>query len=325
MNGLLGPTVDANMQTAMELLELAGSLKPDIVCLPEAFATAGTPGGPHDKAQELSGPAIEACASVARKLSSYIICPVLTTREGRVYNSAVIIDRAGGIAGVYEKVHPVTSRWDFSEVESGVTPGSEAGVFELDCGRIGVQICFDIGFPETWQDLADGGAELVFWPSAYDGGFPLRAYAYLHSYYVVSSVRTVRSRIIDPLGEVLECTGRRMQVASQRIDLDYMVCHSDFHWQMAAEMTRTHGADVYTRTLDEEGRFLVASDRDDLELSALAQEWGLGSNRDYHDRHRRAYTSLRQGKEAEPQIPPYAGREPYTRMGLEEWREKRES
>jgi len=108
-------------------------------------------------------------------------------------------------------MHPVTTSSDYTVFEGGTAPGGRlsdgaALTFDLDFGRIGIQICFDAGFPETWQALADQGARIVFWPSAYNGGFPLRVYAYLHHYYVVSSVRTDKSRIIDPCGTILAQT-----------------------------------------------------------------------------------------------------------------------
>ena len=75
-----------------------------------------------------------------------------TTRNGRSRNSAVIVDRQGEILGIYDKAQPVTSSSDTTVFESGVAPGStDVPVFGLDFGRIGIQICYDIGFPETWQ------------------------------------------------------------------------------------------------------------------------------------------------------------------------------
>ncbi|MCX8183478.1 MAG: carbon-nitrogen hydrolase family protein [Crenarchaeota archaeon] len=126
----------------------------------------------------------------ARAAKCYIICPILTKRRGKIWNSAILIGRNGEIIGIYDKVHPVTSSSDYTVFEGGVSPGKEALAFDLDFGRVGIQICFDIIFPESWRELAEKGVKIVFWPSAYNGGFPLQVYAYLHQYYVVSSVRS---------------------------------------------------------------------------------------------------------------------------------------
>ena len=88
----------------------------------------------------------------------------------------------------------------------------EPKVFDLDIGRIGVLICFDIQWPKEWATLGEMGAEIVFWPSAYDGGFPLQARAWDHHYYVVSAVKSTRARIIDITGEILMQAGPRATV-----------------------------------------------------------------------------------------------------------------
>ncbi|MFC1582282.1 carbon-nitrogen hydrolase family protein [Planctomycetota bacterium] len=316
-----GPDRKANIKRIMALTDQAGCQQPDIICLPEAFATVAVDAGLEEKAEAVPGPTVEAFAGKACEYNTNIICPLLTAREGRFYNSAVVIDRTGEIVGIYDKVQPVTNTSDFTEVERGIVPGREAQVFDLDCGRIGIQICFDIGFPNTWEQLAQQGAEAVFWPSAYDGGFPLQAHAYTNDYYVASSVRSVRPRIINPLGEIIAQGGRRQQVITATVDLDYLVCHCDYHWGMDKELIKKYGTDVTITMMDEEGKFLVYSNREDLPMQKLAEEFGLESRRDYHARHAAAYTALREGQKPEAQRTPYLGREAYTPMSLEEWQQ----
>lgn len=311
MGGVRKKTVDENREHMLGILDLACAQKPDIVCLPENFATVGSDEALAQKAEPIPGPTTDACAKRAREHRTYIVCPLTNERSGKFHNSAVILDRDGQVAGVYDKVQPVTSTADFTEVEHGMTPGDDAPVFELEFGRIGCQICFDVGFPDTWKQLADRRAELVFWPSAYDGGFPLQCYAYLHSYYVVSSVRTTHSRIINPLGEVLDHTSPRMPIASRVIDLDYIVCHGDFHAGMDRRLLQECGPGVTVRRCREEGRFLVESNSDDAPLSKLIEQFGLERVQDYHARHLPAYEAIRAGRTPEPQSPPYLGREPY--------------
>jgi len=306
------------------VLALGWSQEPDLVCLPEGFSTAGSTLSRAEKSETVPGPTTDFFAALAREHRSIIICPIATAREGRFCNSAVILDRNGDVAGVYDKVQPVTSTWDFSEMESGVTPGSQVPVFDLDCGRVGIQTCFDIEFPETWVELDRQGTEIVFWDSAYDGGFPLQAYAYLHSYYVVSSVRSSHARIINPLGEVLDHTGPRVPIAVRTIDLDYMVCHHDFHHGMIEEMMRLHGDKVSVRMMQEEGKTLVESNSEEMPMGKLAEVFGLVSRREYADRHRRAYPALRRGEAPEPQRPGFAGRQPYSAMELAEWEKIRD-
>jgi beta-ureidopropionase len=314
-----GPTPEANRTRVAALIDRAAEFKPDILCLPEGLAAAGTGLKPAEAAEGVHGTTVDLVASRARAMQANIICPIHTRRDGRVYNSAVVIDRQGRVAGIYDKVQPVTGRSDLTEMEEGVTPGREARVIDLDCGRIGIQICFDIGFPETWRSLAEQGAEAVFWPSAYDGGLPLTAFAYLHDYYVISAVRTGHSRIIDPLGNLLADTAPDRDIIAARVDLDYMVCHLDYHYGIRETLERAYGAGVTVRSMQEEGKFLISSNMPDNPLATLAAEYGLGSRRDYHARHEQAYPALREGRAPTPQAPPYLGREPYKAVTAGEW------
>jgi len=40
-------------------------------------------------------------------------------RDGKIWNSAIVIGRDGDIVGIYDKVHPVTSTPDYTEFEGG--------------------------------------------------------------------------------------------------------------------------------------------------------------------------------------------------------------
>jgi predicted amidohydrolase len=280
------------------LVERSLSLHPDLVCLPECFSKLGIPGGADF--EPVPGPTTEHFMAVARRNRCHIICPLKTERDGVRRNSAVVIDRSGGIAGIYDKVHPVTARADYSSFE-GVRPGEQVAVFDLDFGRIGIQICFDIGFPEGWADLERQGARLVFWPSAYTGGFPLQAYAWLHHYYVISAVRTDCARIIDPCGRVLAETTRRQKLAWLDINPDFVVAHNDFNYRVPGAIQAAYGDRVVVRTYAEEGHFLIEPADDGLTTDRLREEFAFESTRQYHDRHRRGYAQIGRGEAAAPQ------------------------
>jgi predicted amidohydrolase len=79
--------------------------------------------------------------------------------DGRIYNSAALVD-ATGVLAVYRKVH----LWDKEKLI--FTPGSvEPPVVDTPVGRIGVLICFDLEFPEFSRSLALRGAELIAVPT----------------------------------------------------------------------------------------------------------------------------------------------------------------
>lgn len=298
----------------MGLLDLALRNKPDLVCLPETFTTAGVAAGETvDAAEGVPGPTTDAVAKRAASHRCYVICPVRTRRAGRLWNSAVVIDRSGVIVGTYDKMDPVTTSHDYTTFENGVMPGSHAAVFDLDFGRIGIQICFDAGFPEHWEKLAQRGARLVIWPSAYNGGFPLQVYASLHEYYVVSSVRSDRSRIIDPCGQVLAETDRLANVVVRDINLDYLVCHLDFNYSVPDLIMDAYPGRVDVRLHHDDGRFLVEPTDAGVTTEQLRKQFGFEPARQYFQRHREAYCALREGKQAQPQVAAHGNRPQYTK------------
>jgi predicted amidohydrolase len=302
------PSVEQNRQHVLGLCDLALAQKPDLVCLPETFSTAIIQKDVPELAEPVPGPTIDAAAERARRGRCYVICPLFTRRDGICRNSAVIIGRDGSIVGIYDKLKPVTSSNDFAILERGVTPGRGPEVFDLDFGRIGMQICFDIGFPEQWQRIQAQGARLVFWPSAYHGGFQLQAYAALHEYYVVTSVCSGRSRVIDPLGQMLAQTDPASNVLCMDLNLDFAVCHMDFNYAIPDRIAAAYGERVRVRQQPEGGLFLVEPAEAGLTVAALQREFGFESRQQYLKRHRDAYAQIAAGKTPQPQSAPHGTR-----------------
>ena len=299
-----GPTVDDNLRRAGRLVEMAAQDRPDIICLPETFPFLGVASSdPADVAEPVPGPITEIAAGWARKHETNLICPIKEKRDDLYYNVAVVIDRKGQIVGTYDKLHPVTSSHDFTQFESGITPGREPQVFDLDIGRIGVLICFDSNWPADWARLAEMGAEIVFWPSAYDGGFKLRAYAWLHHYYVVSACLSSHARIVDITGEVLAESGMRTSVIEAEIDLEKKYMHTDFNASQIPAMKAKYGRDVEIRIYNKEAGMTVTSNRPGLSVDDLRAEFDLEEIPEYARRHDVAEKDTREGRKPEPQTP----------------------
>lgn len=76
-----------------------------------------------------------------------------------LYNVRYLCHRDGKIER-YEKLHITPN-----EVKVwGIQGGSEIKVFDTDCGKVGVLICYDAEFPELGRILADQGMEILFVP-----------------------------------------------------------------------------------------------------------------------------------------------------------------
>lgn len=90
------------------------------------------------------------------------------TPEGAYFNTAILVDGAGKIVGKYRKIHLPGHRenepWrPFQHLEKRYFRKGDLGfgVFDAFDGKVGMCICNDRRWPETWRVLGLKGAELV--------------------------------------------------------------------------------------------------------------------------------------------------------------------
>src|SRR5687768_979857 len=157
---LRGNTVKELIANTVKAMESVASYTPDVVCLPETFHVAGLPKSlplSAETAEEPIGHITRPLADFAKKFRCYVIAPIYTVEKGHHYNSAVLIDRNGKLAGVYHKIRPTEGEIN----KTGLSPGPiDPPVFDTDFGKIGIQICFDIEWPDGWKRLKEKGAEM---------------------------------------------------------------------------------------------------------------------------------------------------------------------
>jgi deaminated glutathione amidase len=221
-------------EQCLRLVEEAGERGADIVCLPE-FAAADLENHKYTPTS-VPGPVTDAFAKLAVRHEMYVIVPMIESGpagESRYYNTAVLLDRKGRIAGKYRKTHLCLP--GHAEGECTI-PGDEVPVFETDFGKIGITICMDIHYPELYATLALRGAEVMFWPTAamdYTGdlieslvnarAIDNQAYFvpchYIQLPYLVGK-HYGRSRVVDCMGRVRADTGHFPGVALAEVDLD---------------------------------------------------------------------------------------------------------
>ena len=155
--------VQKNLQTALGSIALAMEQKADMIVFPEMFMTGYLLG--KKAAESALAPDsiyIVTLQHAARQSNIAVVMGFPEKGEdGQVYNSMMFIDRDGSIAYVYRKTHLFgeTDRAQFA-------PGQEIKAFDTSFGRIGMQICYDIEFPETSRLLALDGAQLICAASA---------------------------------------------------------------------------------------------------------------------------------------------------------------
>lgn len=77
----------------------------------------------------------------------------------KLYNVSHICRRDGS-SGEYRKIHITPS-----EISAwGITGGNELGIFDTDCGKVGIVICYDVEFPELARIYAEKGVQILFVP-----------------------------------------------------------------------------------------------------------------------------------------------------------------
>ena len=157
-----------NLDVCLARLEEAAGLGASILVLPEC----AIPGYMWDSAEEampfaeeIPGPSTAALERECARLGVHVVCGLLE-RDGDALHNAAVLVGPDGLVGTYRKTH-----LPYLGVDRFVVAGDELPVFETPLGRIGVEICYDLRFPEVTRTLALRGADLVAHPT----NFPVAA------------------------------------------------------------------------------------------------------------------------------------------------------
>lgn len=270
-----------------DAVDKAGSANMDVIALPELCR------GLNEKSEEdLHGPTVTAMAALAKKHHTYIVCPIDRRNGSLRLNTTVLLDRLGNVACTYDKVFPYWSEYD---VHPPMNVGENAQVYPADFGSLGFATCFDVNFPEVWKRLADKGAEVVIWPSAYSAGSSLQAHALNHHFYIVSVTQTSDCLVYDITGEKLFYQkSEKVNVAAVTLDLDRGIYHENFNLDKRDKLLKEHPEDVeQEKWMKLEQWFVLKAKRPGVSVRALAKQYGLEELRHYLDRDRRAIDGRR--------------------------------
>jgi predicted amidohydrolase len=94
----------------------------------------------------------------AKRNKAWVIYGCTRKAANGVFNTALIYNRSGGLAGMYDKLHLQTHDYKY-------IPGKHLNVYESDFGLFGVMICADRRWPETTRTLTLKGARVIFNPT----------------------------------------------------------------------------------------------------------------------------------------------------------------
>ncbi len=164
--------VDDNIARAAALAAEAAD-GADLVVLPEYVQYRGSEAGYRASARPIPGPTTAPFERIAREHGCWLLAgshAEASVDPERPSNTAVLLDRAGGLAATYRKLHLFDVAVDDgpSDTESArVTPGDRAVVADVDGIGVGLSICYDLRFPELYRALAMAGAGVLAVPAVF--------------------------------------------------------------------------------------------------------------------------------------------------------------
>ena len=277
-NFAYGNDRDSILRQLRDQLAASSSYHPDLVCFTEeSMLPCGDAGW-----EESNALALEIFRQGARDLGSNVVCCLeepSVKYPGRSYNTVYFINRDGDILKKYRKRH-IT----FRAIAKRGLSGRDLAVCDMDIGRVGAMICFDLGWREDWQKLKEMGAQLVVWSSAYQGGFLPNAYAAVHQYWVVTSCwNRAISRIIDPFGQEVAHSSRWECFAMADIDLGAELFHFDHHNDIPRQLRLELGDKVEISIKDGDNIFMLSSKDPQWPLSRIKEHYNLITYQEYQD------------------------------------------
>jgi predicted amidohydrolase len=287
------------LEKMASLVDEEGARGTDVIVLPELCRGMDT-----TSEESLHGPTVTAMSGLAKKHKTYIACPIDRKDGKRRLNTVVLLDRSGLVVCLYDKVFPYWTEYD---LQPPINPGDAVHVLQADFGRMGFATCFDANFPEVWKGLADKGAEMIIWPSAYSAGLSLQAHAINHHYYIVSCSETPDCLVYDITGErmLYESASQDLNISRVTLDLDRVVFHENFNLAKRDKLLSEHAQDVtQEKWLKLEQWFVLRAKRPGVSARDLACSYGMEELRHYLDRSRVAIDQRRGWEFAEETVYP---------------------
>jgi len=192
----------------------------DLVLCPELFMGGYNPELDYNMLAETpDGPFARGIADIARRHNVAIAYGYPERGEGAVYNAAALIGPDGGLLANHRKRLPSPGSFE----ETAFANGPAVSFANLNDWRIAIVICYEVEFPESIRQAAQGGAQLVLVPTALGAQWgvvsekvvPARAFengvwmAYAdHAGQDGEIAFHGGSRIVDPMGRDMAVAGQ---------------------------------------------------------------------------------------------------------------------
>ncbi|XP_025203414.1 deaminated glutathione amidase [Melanaphis sacchari] len=219
---------EKNYQMCKALITNAHKCGAKMIFMPEAFDYIE-----EDKtktlemAESLNGPLINSYKSLAKSLDIWLSLGGFHEKfsETKLRNTHLVINNKGEIAETYHKIHLYDVQIPSKNIQAFESSIIEAGTkisppVKTPIGKVGLAICYDMRFSQIAIALAENGADILTYPSAFFFGtgayhweILLRARAIETQSYVIAAAQTGNhsstrkswghSMVVDPLGTVI--------------------------------------------------------------------------------------------------------------------------
>lgn len=265
------------------LVAAQASYKADFVLFPEFFTApllTLKPGlGPLQGMRQLAlltPELVEACSRMAVAHQINIVAGTMPVWEkGKLYNVATLCRRDGSTESQY-KLHPTPGEVRDWHMQGG----AELKVFDTDAGRIGIEVCYDVEFPELARLQAEQGMDILFVPSWTDSKYGYQRVRFCaQARAIENECYVVLGSSVGMLPEV-DCLDNQYGQSAVFAPSDYGFPHD----AVQAEATANCAMNLVT----------------DLDLGKLVQVRSQGSVRNAqdrrHDLYRLQWTGRKGGK-----------------------------
>lgn len=159
--------IEAFYEQVKFFVDAVSGYKSDFLMFPEFFNTPLLQPYNHLPEIEAMRKLAEFTSEIVKKIQEYAVSynvniisgsmPILD--DGKLYNATYLCHR-NGLTEEYRKIHITPNEQKYY----GMSGGDKIGVFDTDCGKIGILICYDVEFPELSRIYADQGMQILFVP-----------------------------------------------------------------------------------------------------------------------------------------------------------------
>lgn len=231
---------DKNLSKALGMIRAAKAGRADIAVLPEMFLCPYDSKVFHEYAEEIPfGLSARVLAAVAKEQGIFLFAGSMPElKENKIYNTAVVFNQTGELVGMHRKMHlfdiDAPGEIVFRESDS-LSAGSSITVIATPFIKAGVEICYDMRFPELSRLIALEGAGMIIVPAAFNmvtgpahWEILIRTRSLDNQVYVcacapardnnASYVSFANSMVADPWGRIISRAGTDEEIIYADID-----------------------------------------------------------------------------------------------------------